>query len=167
MHLTIETTADEVHSRLDYDPGTGLFRWKVCHHKSRAGTIAGHPSNEGYIVIKFGKHIYRAHRLAWFYVYGQWPNNQIDHIDGDKSNNQIANLREATNAQNMCNKRAHRDNPSGLKGVTFHKLSGKWGAQIMVNYRKIWLGVFDDKLTAHAAYTEAAKKYHGDFARFE
>ena len=101
-----------------------------------------------------------AHRLAWFYVYGAWPNGDLDHINGDKLDNRIANLREATRKQNMQNVRQHKHNTSGVKGVAWHSQRNKWRAYIFVDYRQIHLGLFDTKEAAAAARMNAEEIYH-------
>jgi len=96
---------------------------------------------------------------------GEWPKDQIDHIDLNRSNNAWDNLREASRDQNGANRRAHRDNKTSFKGVTWHDQIGKYYARINVNKKRISLGVFEKAEDAAAAYIAAAVKYHGDFAR--
>ncbi len=147
----------------DYDPDTGLFTRRVTMGCGRKGALAGSVTN-GYIEIRIDKRRYRAHHLAFFYMEGRWPADQIDHIDEDKSNNRIANLREATNAENARNRGAQKNNTSGHKGICWDKQNQKWKAEIMVNGKGIFLGRFDDLNDAVRAYGAAAQKYHGDFA---
>jgi hypothetical protein len=108
---------------------------------------------------------YYAHRLAWFYAYGRWPKEKLDHRDGPRDANKLDNLREANDLQNARNSRIGRNNTSGLKGVSLFKRDGTWRAQITVDSKNIHLGYFETAVEAHAAYRYAAERYHGDFAR--
>lgn len=167
-------TTDQVREALDYCASTGVFRWRkrvanTPPHKAwntkYAGTVAGCLTNRGYREVSLFDRKYFAHRLAWAHFYGVWPTAEIDHIDGDKLNNAIANLREATRQQNQCNCGPSRVNTSGFKGVTFHKRRGKWLASIKSYGQTHELGFFTDPAEAHRAYAEAAAKLHGEFAR--
>jgi len=149
---------------LHYDPETGLFRWKVYRARSaRAGSLAGVQKERGRIIICLDQREYKAHRLAWFYMTGAWPKNQIDHIDCNAGNNAFANLREATNSQNHMNKVSR--NSTGFKGVKFDKRRGKWDANIKLLGKVKFLGSFKSPEAAYAAYCDAAKIFHGEFAR--
>jgi HNH endonuclease len=150
---------------LSYDPATGLFIWKASDStKPIIGTVAGTLHSHGYIRIKIKKKFYYAHRLAWLYVYGKFPEQEIDHKDRDPANNRIDNLRLATHPQNASNAPKRRTNACGLKGVIAHQ--GRWMARIGHKGKNIYLGVFDTAEEAHAIYVIAAKKYHGEFARY-
>ena len=106
-----ELTAEDVRRELNYDPETGEFTRKTSFFKTRIGERAGSISKStGYVVIAVCGAQYLAHRLAWLYVYGCWPSLHIDHINGEKTDNRIANLREATNGENMQNQRRARSN---------------------------------------------------------
>lgn len=166
-------TQEQLRERLSYDPDTGVFTWLRRPENSRddkrwntsfAGTIAGRTNGKGYRQIGIGDRRYHAHRLAWLYVHGIWPSDHVDHIDGNKLNNAIANLREATHTQNQYNCGRRRDNASGHKGVCWHRQRCKWQAQIRVNRRHIHLGLYDCPDAAAAAYAAAAKRLHGEFA---
>lgn len=102
--------------------------------------------------------------MAWLYVYGEWPDFEIDHINGDAHDNRICNLRRATHQQNMANSKVRAHNASGLKGVQRHTLSRKWRARIQVSGRTIHIGLFDTKEEAHEAYMRAARFHFGEFA---
>ena len=150
---------------LTYNKEAGIFTWKVNHtQKIRIGNIAG-TLNKNYILIQINKKKYSAHRLAWLYEYGNFPKHNIDHIDGNPSNNKISNLREANQSQNGMNKKLHKNNNSGIKGVGWHKASKKWRARITINRIQHNLGLFDDKELAELVVMEARNKYHGEFAR--
>ena len=111
----------------------------------------------GYCIIRLDDRLYTAHRLAWLYVHGQWPTHQLDHINGNRQDNRLCNLRPATNAENAQN-RTRKSNTSGFPGV--RKTNSKWTAEIKVNYKPIRLGRFDSPEAAYAAYLEAKRKYH-------
>jgi hypothetical protein len=166
-------TEDELKSELYYDQETGIFMWKYCssrrtHLNSRlTGKTAGWNTNQGYICVTIHGIKYLAHRLAWFYVNGQWPRDQIDHINGVRNDNRIANLREASNAENRQNAKRNCNNKSGFKGVSLKSYRGgsKWVAQFMVCGKQKYLGLFDTPEDAHQAYCNAAFEVRGKFAR--
>lgn len=162
--ITVET----VKKYLSYDPTCGTFVWLTCEgnrkNNSRAGMVAGSvkaKSGYNYIWIE-GRH-YLAHRLAWLYVYGEWPSEHVDHKDGDKLNNRISNLRLASNSQNKSNGKLYKHSTSGFKGVS--KVGKRWKAQIVHGYKLIYLGCHDTKEQAHNAYINKAKELQGEFAR--
>lgn len=160
----INLTLSDLRRLLDYDRETGIFRWLTRRPGQMQG-VAGSLHKKGYLRIRLLGVQYPSHQLAWFYVYGAWPAVEIDHKDTDRTNNRIANLRLATIAQNQQNSGKRRDNTSGFKGVTRHKSSGKWCAQIRANGIYRYLGSFDNPEDAHVAYCVAAKELHGEFAR--
>lgn len=169
-------TAEYVRARLDYDPETGIFRWRLRTERHQhdkgwntkyAGTIAGTLNAHGYIIIVLDGEKIGAHRLAWLHVHGEWPPRQIDHVDTDTANNAIENLRLATTSQNGCNAPKKRNNMSGVKGVHWDASRQKWMASICANGERKNLGRFDDIDDAAAAYAEAAHRLHGEFARIE
>ena len=153
-------TPERLREVLTYDAETGDFFWLVATaQRVRVGDVAGgiHPS--GYRQIVVDGRLYMAHRLAWFYIYGAWPTNQIDHINGDRADNRLANLREATNAENSQNQRhPSANNQSGFLGVS--KDRSRWKARIMVGGRHRHLGYFDSPEEAHTRYLEAKATLH-------
>jgi hypothetical protein len=156
-------TAERLSSILSYDPETGLFLWlESTSPRIRIGEQAG-SKTQGYINIQVDGVLYRAHRLAWLHVYGEWPEKGIDHINGISSDNRIANLREASQSQNTANARRKVTCQSGFKGVTLYR--NKWVATIGKGGKKKHLGCFDTPEAAHAAYSAAAIVTHGAFAR--
>lgn len=164
-------TADEVRAILGYEPDTGVLRWKVKRYKTRIrpGDVAGCVTKpRGEVVIGIGSppgNQYKAHHLAWLIMTGEWPNQQIDHIDGDPSNNRWANLREATHSQNQHNRPRNRNNTSEYKGVSFHRGSGKWFSMIRYGGNQHFLGAFNTAAEAGEAYRVASLKWHGDFSK--
>lgn len=149
---------------LRYNPDTGEIFWRVPRHGARVGRQAGSIEKyHGYRRIRVNYQSIHAHIIAFVLMTGEWPKLEIDHINGDRSDNRWANLREATKSQNRYNQRMHRDNCAGLKGVYARR--GGYRACIKFNGRHIHLGDFPDKYQAHAAYVAAAEKYFGEFAR--
>jgi hypothetical protein len=147
-----------------YDAYTGAFFWRVDRgQRFRAGQEAGTLHSSGYIIIGFEGKYYKAHRLAWLFTYGEWPERDLDHINHKTSDNRIVNLRECTSSQNQANRSSNRNNSSGYRGVTFHKKLGKYQAAIRVNRKPVHLGTFITAVDAAAAYETAARSYFGDF----
>jgi hypothetical protein len=146
---------------LNYDPLTGVFKWLVSTATNvKVGAVAGSDSH-GYLAIRIDGKRYLAHRLAWFYMHGNWPPSMIDHIDGCKSNNCLSNLRAVENGGNMQNKKvAHGNSKTGLIGVSPYKKTGKFKAQIGVNGKVRHIGYFDTPEEAHAAYLAEKRKLH-------
>jgi hypothetical protein len=146
---------------LDYDPETGEFRWKARNsNRIKIGAVAGAPfGNRGYRVIGVDGVRYYAHRLAWFYVYGIWPSKDTDHINGNRDDNRISNLRVVDRTTNMENfRKAVRNTVSGFLGVKVDKK--RFAATIHVAGKKKYLGMFDTAQEAHQAYLEAKRKLH-------
>jgi hypothetical protein len=158
--------ANTLREALAYDQETGAFTWRTKHGHMLAGTSAGSISHYGYVEIRLQKKLYKAHRLAWLYVHGEWPAEQIDHINGNKADNRLCNLRPATNRENARNKPAYKRNTSGIKGVSWSKVSQKWMAMVTnEDGRYVYLGLFTDKAEAALVRAAAAQKFHGEFAR--
>ena len=145
-----------IEDNLTYDPETGMFKWlnvTNCNGSKKSGWFAGSFDNKGYFKIGVLGKDYSAHRLAWYLLKGSFPEKQIDHINGVRTDNRIVNLREVTNAQNQQNIKKAR-------GTSFNKHSKKWEARISVNYKDLFLGFFDTEEEARQAYVKAKKKYH-------
>lgn len=154
-------TQERLKELLDYDPETGVFTWKVYRGgRTKKGEKAGNVNGEGYTHIKVDGKQYKAHRLAWLYMYGTFPNKDIDHINRNKIDNSIYNLREVSNQQNSWNQKVAKNNTSGFTGVTWYKRVGKWGAYIKVDYKRKHLGFFAAPEQAHAAYLAAKAEHH-------
>ena len=158
-------TLSELKNLYDFDPGTGVFSRRISTTRAKAGSF-GSVNDQGYVVLFLNGCSVRGHRTAWFYFYGEWPKSNLDHINGNRSDNRICNLREASHQQNMKNRKIRLDNSCGYKGVGPNKHCKTWRARITVNGRPINIGHFKSKEEARDAYIEAAKKYHGEFASF-
>lgn len=161
----MELTQELLRSFLDYEPETGRFLWRVSRGKAKPGKQAGRVHHEGYVTIMIGGREYGAHRLAWLHAYGKWPDQVIDHINGNRSDNRLENLRDVTCSANQQNRRAacSSNKTSGLIGVTKSKGRSKYRAEIQVNGRSIHLGVYDTKQDAHEAYLKAKKDLHSGY----
>lgn len=150
---------------LDYDPETGLFKWKVrASNACKKGWFAGCRDGHGYTLIRIGQSLVKTHRLAWFLSEGSVP-DQVDHINGSRSDNRVENLRDCTVSQNLCN-RHHLStrNTSGVTGVYWVKTNKRWAAQIKIKGKSSHLGCFTDKDDAIKARKDAELKYYGEFA---
>ena len=158
-----ELTVEYLRELLHYSPETGIFTWKVrTSRRVKIGDITGCPGGAGYLQIRIQSRLHKAHRLAWLYTYGNWPEDQIDHINRNRSDNRISNLRDVSNKQNMQNAGKRGDNKSGHPGVDWHKQNSKWRARIMHNQKDIHLGCFTDIEEAIAARKAAEKLYWAD-----
>lgn len=142
---------------LSYSQLSGVFTWRVpIRFTVKTGDISGTVNVNGYRVIRLDGKDHRAHRLAWLLVHGDWPKHQIDHINGIKDDNRIANLRDVTPAQNTCNRvKAMTTSGSGLLGVVQNKATGKWMTYITRNKKTKALGTFATKEAAHDVYIKA------------
>jgi len=160
-------TAERLRDLVTYDPETGVMRWKTPRHGVTVGRQLGRIRPDGYLEGCVDGRRYKVHRLAWLYVYGEWPSDQVDHADRNKANNRINNLRMANNAQNQFNQSMGSRNTSGFKGVSYRpKGRRKWMAQIQIDGYKLYLGVFETKEEASAAYQKAAEQMYGQFNPF-
>jgi hypothetical protein len=154
-------TYDEVHKLFNYDPEIGIFTNKIPRGSSaKKGAFAGSLNGDGYLNIQVNGKIYKVHRLAWLYVFGYFPENQIDHINRIRTDNRIENLREVSQSCNMKNSKIQSNNTSGVRGVYWNKQKKKWKAYIQDQKRKqIFLGYFTSLLEAAQARYEAELKY--------
>lgn len=153
----------EANELLRYEPASGRLFWRLDRTAGvRAGDEAGTGHHSGYVHVCIGGRSYLAHRIAWLLAMGGMPAAQIDHINGDRADNRLCNLREATPSQNMHNRKFQSNNTTGFTGVVHHK--GKFGASIKLRGKRTYLGYFYTAEEAGAAYQAASRKYHGDFA---
>lgn len=152
-------TQERLKELLTYDPETGIFTWNFNRRGLLAGSVAGHLNNSnGYITISVDKRSYRAHRLAWLYTYGDCPLDCIDHINHDRKDNRLCNLRDVPKADNQFNLSKSKRNKSGHTGVSFYKAYNKWAAEIIVRKKKIFLGYFENIEEAVAARLKAEEE---------
>lgn len=158
MTLTVE----RLRSLASYNPATGEFVWIVGRNGAAAGSpVGGRHRVKGYGEAMIDGVGYATHRLAWFCHYGTWPTGVIDHINGNRDDNRISNMRDVSVAVNNWNRTTSKHARSnGLIGAHFNKRRQKWLAMIGVNYRQFYLGTFDTEQEAHAAYLAAKHKLH-------
>ena len=154
-------TAARLRELLHYDPETGVFTCLLKRGNWHVGRVVGCAKTlDGYPRIRIDYKLHLAHRLAWLYVYGQWP-GQLDHIDGDRSNYRLVNLRDVSQYWNMQNlHKARVDNTSGFLGVTFCRHTNKWRAKLKANGKFVEVGRFPSPEEAHTAYLEAKRRLH-------
>jgi hypothetical protein len=146
---------------MDFYPDEGIMRWRFCRGRlAKAGTVAGNVRPDGYVQIKIDQSTYLRSRLAWLFVHGRWP-TEIDHINGDRSDDRLENLREATRSQNISNCR-QRVGSSGFRGVSKH--GNRFVAKITQGGNEHYLGTFPTAEAAAEAYRVASEKLHGEFA---
>lgn len=157
-------TQQRLRELLTYDDGSGKFYWAIKRGHRKPGDLAGNPRKDGYVYIRIDNSLYSAHRLVFLYVNGSFPSSCVDHRNGIKSDNRMKNLRIASMQENMRNRGTQKNNTSGFKGVSFHKPTMKWKANIKVNGKSISLGYYVTPQDAHKAYCAAAEKYHGEFS---
>jgi hypothetical protein len=166
--MKLMITRERLQEVLSYDSELGVFIWKKPNtNRLKPGDRAGAVDGKGHIQMRVDGVQYSAHRLAWFWVHGEWPVEEIDHIDRNRSNNRISNLRQATKSQNRANTIAFSNNRSGFKGVHFCRghLNKPWRALINHQGKRTHLGRFATPEEAHAAYAAAANQMFGEFAR--
>lgn len=158
MKHTPNFTADDLRKLLDYDPHTGVITRKTRWGSKGPGSVPGGISPQGYRQIGVYGRTYPAHRLAWLLTYGVWPADDIDHINRNRDDNRITNLRLATRSENLHNTGAQPNNTSGHKGVNWHKRACKWEARICVHRKQKHLGFYaniEDAINARRAAENA------------
>ncbi len=156
-------THAELLAEVTYDPETGHFEWREVYYPRRSGPI-GWRHVEGYICTKIRGRAYKLHRLAIFYMTGQWPPEQVDHINGDRSDNRFSNLRLASHGENRINAAVNRDNRLGVRGVRKTQRGLGYSARITKNGKQIHLGYFKTIEAAAEARRRAELELHGQFA---
>lgn len=158
-------TASKLRDLIVYMPHIGMFFWRVRRSNMAAGSMAGYLGKQGYWHIAIDRKQYKAHRLAWLYMTGEWPLQQIDHINGIPDDNRFCNLRCATACENQRNKRRLKNSTSGRSGVSWHKKSKMWRAYINAP-NHISLGYYHNKYDAISARQDAELTYFGEFTSF-
>lgn len=157
------TIARELIRVLAYNADSGLLYWTVnTAHNVKAGEEAGHKRKDGYIIVRFKGRAYLAHRLAWLLATGKWSKKALDHMNGNRGDNRLINLRQVSLSENQQNqRRAHRNSRSGFLGVVLAcSKRNPWKAQIVVDGEQQYLGCFASAETAHQAYVAAKRKFH-------
>lgn len=164
MREKMESQLDlnEIKSLLFYENGNLYWKVKVTR-QINAGDLAGHTDVRGYRVIRINKKLYKAHRIIFFMHHGFLP-KYVDHINGNKSDNRIENLREATHSQNAHNSKIRKDSKVGVKNVRWDRSNNKWRVDVQINKKRIFFGRYEDLELAELVAIEARNKYHGDFA---
>ena len=153
-------TSDQLREAVDYCPESGQFKWRISRGPVRVGAVAGTKRKDGYVHIGlYGKN-YLGHRLAWLHVYGDLPSVEVDHINRNRGDNRILNLRLVTRSENAQNGSHRKNNSSGYRGVTFNRANSVWIAQIMKDKKGVYLGSFTSAEDAHQAYLSAARHLH-------
>lgn len=160
-------TYEEVNEVLDYDEKTGLLKWSEKAFHTVRGKIAGNINAGGYIELQCKCKRMYGHRVAWLLTNKEWPSGEIDHINGDRSDNRIENLRIVSSQQNSKNAKRHKGNSSGVTGVYWNKRAKKWQAYICIDGKQTYLGIFDVLGDAKTARKEAEVeyKYHKNHGR--
>jgi hypothetical protein len=153
-------TAEQMREFFTYDPDTGEIRNAKARSHTHADKVVGCINSTGYLLCTIGGVKYRAHRLAWLYVYGKWPDGHIDHINRNRLDNRICNLRDVTAVQNHQNRQKATSTSSGRLGVTYSSRAKAWRAKITVNHKVIHLGDFKD-LDAAIRAREASERQYG------
>jgi len=154
----VKVSVDELRRRLIYDSATGGLTWRIRVGTVVAGSEAGHIDRYGYRRLRINRVVLLAHRVVWALHFGKWPKDEIDHIDGNRANNHISNLRQATTAENAQNRKVHRNNTSGFPGVS--RSGGMWIARIRTPGERHCLGVFETPEAAYQSYLDAKARLH-------
>ena len=158
-------TQCELKELLDYNPDTGVFTWKkTVSNRTVVGSVAGNQDYNLYRRLTINGQRYMEHRLAYLYMTGNFPKNEMDHINHIPDDNRWANLRDATASQNCGNMRKYKTNTSGYKGVYKQKRTDKWYSQIKHNKKMIYIGTYSTPQEASEAYKKKAIELNGEFA---
>jgi hypothetical protein len=159
-------TSERVRELLDYDPSTGVLTWKVMGSGMKRRE-AGCKRKDGRVIVRVDRIAYLRSRLAYLWMTGEWPTDEIDHINGDAGDDRWTNLRPATSLQQKHNRKVRKSSTTGLKGVLWSQRDNSWTARICVNGSNVHLGTFRTPEAAHEAYRAAAERHFGSFARLD
>ena len=162
---TISCPIEWLHNVFVADYERGLLFNRIIRTWSPAGRQVGSVRTDGYLTVSVKRRQFAVHRVLWAMYYGRWPRGILDHKDGNRLNNAISNLREATHSLNQANAKRSGSCSSRFRGVTWNKKCQKWQAGIKKSGKSFHLGLFDDEEAAHAAYLEKAKELFGEFVR--
>ena len=160
--METELTAELLRVVLNYDAEAGQLKWRVDCGSAKAGQVAGSVGSKGYVQVGLGRRGYAAHRLVWLHVYGAWPTHVIDHVNGNKTDNRITNLRDIPQRVNLQNQRhaSGKNKTSPYIGAWKDKQYNRWISRITVDKRVIHLGRFATAEDAHNAYVSAKRRLH-------
>ena len=150
---------EEANQQFSYDHDTGIISRLVPKAAGKVGPVGIKPTVNGYIHVSCKGQKVLQHRLAWLLMTGAWPTDEIDHINGIKTDNRWENLRSVSSRGNKLNRQRQQNNKSGVNGVHWHKPANKWRAVISINRKPIYIGIFDDIRDAEAARKRAEEKY--------
>lgn len=151
----------ELQDVLNYCPDTGIFTWtRTVNARATKNSVAGTYDSRGYLKIGWKGKAYLAHRVAFYLMRGEFPEEQIDHINGDRSDNRWINLRRCVDGSNNQNNKRLKNNTSGCTGVSWVKGRNKWRAQLYINGKTRFLGHFDDRKVAEDVYVNEKRKAH-------
>jgi hypothetical protein len=153
-------TQERLKELVSYNPLTGFLVWNETRRTRKKSAVAGSLKPDGYRRIQIDKTRYYAHRLVWLWVYGEVPSCEIDHVNRERDDNRLCNLRLATGAENKQNRAKQNTNTSGYTGVGWNIGKGKWQSRIMRDGKSIHLGYYDRIEDAVNARAEAKRKYH-------
>lgn len=153
---------EELRKQVHYDPETGEIRRivKVINSTNIGEVVVGNVSHYGYLRINILGKRYLQHRIAWLYMYGEYPDGDMDHINQVKTDNRICNLRKVTRSQNMQNTGKPKNNTSGTRGIWWRKDTKKWAVELCRDKKKFSVGCFDDINEAKVALSDAIKTIH-------
>lgn len=152
----------ELRRLLRYEPDTGIVRWNG-RGRLKDGRVAGALDKDGYLVVRIEGHRFPLHRVAFALHTGRWPEDDLDHANGSRTDNRFVNLREASRAENNANSRHRTLNRSGFRGVHWCKNAGKWRVTMTIAGKAKHIGLFVERDAAHAMYVQKAKELYGEF----
>lgn len=160
-------TLERLKYALNYDPLSGIFTRASVMTGSSIGSVCGSKKPTGYIIITIDRFLYRAHRLAWLYIHGEWPEGDVDHINRNRSDNRISNLRCVTRSQNLLNSQLRSDSKTKIKNVCFNKQANKYQVTFTFTGKQIHAGFYDTLELADSAARQFRIKIHGEFCCHE